>query len=367
VLALGVVIVAGRPPHLDAQSIAAGTVELPRGADTVGAGGVRVLLHRVGRDVQGPVDSTVADRHGRFRIAFHPDTTALYLLSARHGGIEYFSSPVHTNPARPDTAIKLMVYDTSSSAPVAVAARHIVIPRPADDGSRTVLDLLVLRNAGLRARVSADSSQPAWGARLPSGTAGIDVGEGDLSPNAVMRRGDSVLVFAPLAPGDKQLTLQYLIPSNRLAIDFPTATGGPVDFLLEEGSAKVAGGTIAFADSQLIEGRWFHRWTGRVNGAQVMHLTLPRPGGVPRVLLVGLVGALALVLAVAGWRAVARRPAAREAPTPGHLLDALAELDARYEGREAEVPADEWERYRNERARLKAALDRALAGAVMPR
>jgi hypothetical protein len=328
---------------------------------------VRVLLHRVGRDSQGPIDSTVADRHGRFRIAFRPDTTALYLLSARHGGIEYFSSPVHTNPARPDTAIRLMVYDTSSSAAIAIGARHIVVPRPAGDGSRTVLDLLVLRNSGTLARVAADSTRPAWSAGLPPGTAGIDVGESDLSPEAVTRRGDSVLVFAPLAPGDKQLTLQYLVPADTRAVDFPTATGGPVDFLLEEGSATIAGGTIALADSQLIEGRWFHRWSGRVEGAQVIHLTLPHPGRAPRFLLAGLVGALALVLALAGWRAVARRSGGGETPPPGRLLDALAELDAHYAGREAEVPADEWERYRSERARLKAALEHALAGGSMPR
>ena len=46
------------------------------------------------------------------------------------------------------------------------------------------------------------------------------MGESDLSPDAVTRRGDSVLVLAPIAPGDKQLTLQYVIPRDESASIF---------------------------------------------------------------------------------------------------------------------------------------------------
>ncbi|MGH7499535.1 MAG: hypothetical protein ACREL3_11875 [Gemmatimonadales bacterium] len=322
-----------------------------------------MLLHRVGRDAQGPVDSTVADRKGRFRIRFRADTAALYLLSARYGGIEYFSSPVHTNPARPDTAMRLMVYDTSSSAPVSVAARHIVVPRPGQDGARAVLDLLVLRNEGTLARVSGDSVRPSWSAALPAGSAGFELGESDLSPDAVTRRGDSVVILAPIAPGDKQLTLEYVIPGDRQLVDFPGGSGSPLNVLVEEGSARVTGGTMALADSQLIEGRWFHRWSGRVDSGRTVRLTLPRPGRTSRYLLAGLVGVLGVVLALAAWRLSARKTPPAQTPPPGGLIDALAELDARYAGREGEVAADEWGRYLLERSRLKSALESALAAA----
>src|SRR5919112_5474935 len=110
------------PPALHAQelTVARGRAVIGDSAPLIGA---RVLLHRVGRDIQGPVDSTRADDRGRFRFRFRPDTSALYLLSVRYGGIEYFSTPVHTNPGRPDTAIRLVACDTSSTAPVAVEAR----------------------------------------------------------------------------------------------------------------------------------------------------------------------------------------------------------------------------------------------------
>jgi hypothetical protein len=46
---------------------------------------------------------------------------------------------------------------------------------------------------------------------------------------------------------------------------------------------------------------------------------------------------------------------------PSALLEALAELDARYAGREAEIPAEEWSGYQDRRARLKTELAAALA------
>jgi hypothetical protein len=44
------------------------------------------------------------------------------------------------------------------------------------------------------------------------------------------------------------------------------------------------------------------------------------------------------------------------------LVDALARLDARYAGREGDVPAEEWATYVAERARLKRELEAHLAG-----
>jgi hypothetical protein len=354
--------VLGTPATTRAQSVAAGVVELPRSTDTVAATGVRVLLHRVAGDSQGPIDSTISDARGRFRIRFRADSGALYLLSARYGGIEYFSSPVHTDPARPDTAIRVLVYDTSSTAPLKIAARNIVVARPGEDGSRSVLELLVLRNDGVLARVAADSTRPTWGMALPAGSSGVQIGESDLSPDAVTRQGDSVLVLAPIGPGDKQLTLQYLIPGGRRTVDFPLDTSGMVNVLVEERAAKVSGGTLALADSQLIEGRWFHRWSGRTVQAPEVRLTFPQSGSPPRLLLAGLVAGVALVLGLAAWRVAARRAAPPPSAAPEQLIEALVELDARYAGRESGVPAEEWSRYQEERARLKAALEAALAG-----
>src|SRR4051812_11746724 len=60
-------------------------------ADSAPVAGIRVVLHRIGPQVQGPLDSTRSDRRGRFRFSFNPDTAAFYLISGRYAGIEYFS------------------------------------------------------------------------------------------------------------------------------------------------------------------------------------------------------------------------------------------------------------------------------------
>jgi hypothetical protein len=331
--------------------------------------GARVLLHRVGRDLQGPVDSVTADRAGRFRFRFRADTAALYLLSTRYGGIEYFSTPVHTNPARPDTAMTVLAYDTSSTAPIAVEARHIVVPRPAQDGSRSVLDLIVLRNDGIHARVAPDSAHPSWSFVLPQGTGEMQVGESDVSPDAVIREGDTVKVLAPLAPGQKQLSIEYAAVPVKGRIAFAAGSSDtPVNLLVEERGVRVTGGALALADSQVIEGRSFRRYTGRVPAGATITLGVgtDRAGTSGRALAV-LVGAVAVVLALGALRLVRRprgsgKPAAAVAQDSATLLDAIAALDARYVGREGEVSGEEWASYRSERARLKARLEQALAG-----
>jgi hypothetical protein len=320
-----------------------------------------VVLHRVGPQTQGPVDSTRSDSRGRFRFSFRPDSGAFYLLSAEQAGIEYFSQPVPTNPERSDTAISILVYDTSSAVPLSLVARHIVIPRPGEDGSRSVLDLMVLRNDSRLTRIASDSNRPTWSGPLPPGTIGLDVAESDFSRDALGRRGDSVVIIAPFAPGEKQLTVQYLIPSDRAAIELPFARPGTaINVLAEEPGVRVTGSGVVLADSQVLQGRSFHRWTGMAEPGGVVRIALPRTGRTPEWLLALLVGALTLVLAGAGWQLL-RRQSGAAAPRTGELLDAIAALDIRYLDRERETPADEWSSYLAERARLKTELEASLA------
>lgn len=74
------------------------------------------------------------------------------------------------------------------------------------------------------------------------------------------------------------------------------------------------------------------------------------------------------VILIGGLVAMQRRgkvplPAVSE-PTAASagLVEQIARLDARYRGREPEVPPEEWQTYQRERARLRAELDRILAG-----
>jgi len=324
----------------------------------------RVLLHRVGRNAQGPVDSAVTDPAGRFRFRFVADTGAVYLTSTRYQGIEYFSPAVHTNPALPDTALFIVVSDTSSSAPVELEARHLVIADPGEDGNRGVLDLIVLRNRGDHTRVSSDTSRPSWSAPLPNNTFGFEPGESDVSPEALRRVGNRVELLAPVAPGEKQLVLQYGLPATVHSLELPFEEAADlVNVLIADRGARVSGGSLAPADTEVIQGRAYRRWMGPVAAGAVVGIRLSRPGYVPRWVLPALVALVGAILLAAGIRIFRIRLEPGSAPSTDDadvLVERVAQLDARYVGREAEVPPSEWERYRAERATLKTRLESLL-------
>jgi 5-hydroxyisourate hydrolase-like protein (transthyretin family) len=334
-----------------------GAVVRPADGDSVPVPDVRVVLHRVAEAAQGPVDSIHTGADGRFRFQLVRDTAALYLLSARFHGIEYFSMPLDRAPEPGGEAVTLVVYDTSSSAPVAVTARHVVIPRPGDDGTREVLDLVLLANTGHRTRVAPDSLGASWSGPLPPRSEGLELGESDVSPDAVTRRGDSVIVSAPISPGEKQLAFQYHLPAGGRDVEIPVGSD-PVtlNVLLEEAGGTVAGPGLEATDSQMIEGRSFRRWSGDVPARAVVRVTLPGAAGATPILAV-LVGLLALSLLVAAWRMLA----GTRRISSNRILDEIASLDARYVGKEKETPPDEWARYIDRRAVLKAELAAALA------
>jgi hypothetical protein len=254
-----------------------------------------------------------------------------------------------------------VVYDTSSNAPVAVEARHLVVTRPGEDGTRGALDLIVLQNTGRRTRVTPDTLHPSISLPLPAGTSGLQVGESEVSAESVHRRGDSLMITAPIAPGEKQLTVQYQVAAGRSTLELPVqGTGQKINVLLEETGARVSGAGMALADSQVIQGRSFRRWTGVTPAAGTIRISLPGTPATAGWLLAALVFLLGATLLVAGWYLVSRqRSQARVAPTG--LLDAIAALDARYLGRQQETPSSEWQSYLDQRARLKDELETSLA------
>ncbi|HEX6669689.1 MAG TPA: hypothetical protein VF061_09035 [Gemmatimonadales bacterium] len=344
-----------------------GTVVRPSAGDTVPVSGARVVLHRVGSAEQGPVDSVPSGAGGRFRFALVRDTADLYLLSARYQGIEYFTLPLDRAPERDPETVTLVVHDTSSRTPVTVSARHVVIPRPGDDGTREVLDLILLANAGTETRVAPDSQGASWSGPLPPESEGLDLGESDVSPDAVTRRGDSVIVSAPISPGEKQLAFQYHLRGGRQAVELPVgAESVALSVLLEEPAASVSGPGLVEVDGQTLEGRSFRRWSGDVPANAVIRIALPGAGSGTTPVIAVLVTVLALALVVAAWRILARgrtaaAPPAVKGDASDRILNEIAALDARYEGREAETPSEEWSRYRERRAALKAEAAAALA------
>ncbi len=350
---------------LHAQGRVAGRLVRVVNGDTIAVGNLLVVLHRVGRRVQGPVDSMKTDGQGRFHFAFAPDTTSLFLLSARHDGIAYFSAAIAANPLKPDTALSIVVADTSSRQAVTVEGRHLAITNPEASGERRVIDILTVRNAGPFTRVAADTSQPTFVAGVPLGVEGVDLGGSDFSADAMAIRNDSLLVFAPIPPGTKSISLQYNIPSGSRRVTLPA--GPAVDtmqFLLEERGLHVTGGVFVPAGVDSIEGRTFHKWKGTWDGRLSLAFELPGLAITPRRLLTILVISLGVLLLGGAGFALhrgTRRRATKVGPwSPNALIEQVARLDAKFLGRERELSSAEWEAYQTERGRLKQDLLRGM-------
>lgn len=357
-LLAGICLLAAPPVVAQTPLSVSGTVARLQDADTVVVGGVAVTLHRVSRTVQGAIDSVQTGPDGTFRFRVTGDTTAIYLVSARYAGIEYF-----TEPLRPPGAatLRLVVSDTSSAAPVRLSSRHVIVRPPDPSGGRAVLDLVTLQNDGSTTRIGRDSLAPTFVIPLPTGALQPEVQEGDVSPTAIRFVGDTMLVLAPIAPGQKSVMVSYVLP---LAVERPSWSppADSFDLLVEEPGATVHGaGLVEVAPVELM-GSTLRRWTavpptGGPGTLQFSGTAAGRNGA-----LLWLVGAAGLLLLGGVW--VTFRRARRSPPRPGasapvDLVGALAQLDARYAGRRDQTSDAEWAAYEVERARLKAA---ALAG-----
>lgn len=357
------------PATAGAQARVSGTVARLSARDTVPVAGARVVLHRLTAAEQGPVDSTLSDAEGRFEFRVKPDTSALLLTSSRFDGIEYFSRPARATVQRPDTGLVVLVADTSSSAPVVLGGRYLMIGRPEQGGRRGALDLIVLQNRGDMTRVARDSSVPVFSMPMPAGIQDFTPGQSEFSAAAVGFTGDSLTISAPLSPGDRQLMVTYTFPRGVKDVRVPFATASDsVVLLLEEPDARVLTPGFVARDSQVIETRTYHRWAGAVpaGGSVEVRFQVPGEGGrsatlaLAALLAVGLVaGGIVLVRRRSGTSAAVPEPVPSR--DPAGLIDALARLDARYAGREGEVGAAEWSQYAAQRRELKAALELAIA------
>ncbi len=334
------------------------------GADSTPVTGRQAILHRVSLQEAGPVDSGRTDGAGRYALrAPVMDTTANYVVSVEHDGIAYFTEPLHTFGEASATADPLLVYDTSSTQPpIILRERHVVIRGPAEEGGRRVIELLVLVNRGSRTRVASDSSQAVWEGAIPTSAVQFEVGESDMSVDAVDRRGDVIAVSAPIPPGERQLLISYLIPAGVRAVTVPIDQ--PVErlnVLLEDTLAAVQGPVMMTGLEELDE-LAFRRYSAQNIAAEtpivVRFAAQPRSVDdfwwiiVPAVVL-SLVAGLTIWWRRSGPLPAARVPLVADADV---LAAEIAELDEEYEGRTND-PA-----YRTRRAELKERLVAALRG-----
>jgi hypothetical protein len=371
---LAAALACGLAPAAAAQGraplVLGGRVVRVAGNDSVPVAGQVVVAHHVTPAVQGAVDSARSDAAGRFRIVVaRPATDGVYMVSTKYRGIGYFGVPVADSERVAAGRLTLAVFDTSSSGhALFVAMRHLVVTAPEGGGTRRILDIVQVENPGTTTRVASDSTGATWRMRLAPGVTDFQLGESDISPAAVRREGDVVLISAPFPPGAKQVLLSYSAPAGAqeliVPIDQVTAR---LEVMVEGGGVSASGAGVRAAEPMAIDTRSFTRYTAEgVDGGASLTLTFGSGGARGSyvwviVLVAGVaLGAGAFVL-LRRRRADQALAAAPRPDTSDALVAQIAALDERFEGREAATPPAEWARYTTRRADLKERLRAVLA------
>ena len=177
----------------------------------------------------------------------------------------------------------------------------------------------------------------------------------EISADAVRFVGDTIEVIAPIAPGEKQLLLEYTIPSSISRLELEPVTRDTIQVVAEEQDVTVAG--LEKTTDQVLDGRPYARWHGR--GVSRVIISFPVATQKDRA-LIPLVIAAALIAVLIGIVASRHRLVRPSTPplTSETLLTRIAALDADHAGRT--LNDQEQSRYERERAELKRALTEQL-------
>jgi hypothetical protein len=348
-----------------------------------------VILHRVGPDHAGPLDSIRTTARGDYRIRYHTsgDSTALYFVSTSYGGVAYFTAPLRAPVVTGDDGM-ITVFDTTSG-PVAIkiGGRHLIVGAPLANGRRPVGEVYDLQNDSTVTAVPRDTLSPVWTAHLPAAAQAFQLNtNGELPPGAIARHGSVVGLFVPVSPGIRQVAFTYELPADAfpLAVPIERATG-VLEILVQEPSAHLAGTKLREMAPVMADGRPFRRFLSQdVPANAVITVDMPKIIGAEREKVYVGVGVAVLVtmaaaLLFAARRSVPRRLLARAgrgapsavnaasaASSPAdELLRAIADLDAMHE-RNPLPDADALAAYESQRASLKAQLRDVLAARERP-
>ena len=342
--------------------VAKGEVPLPR---------AWVVLHRVGSDVAAPIDSMRTDASGHFVFRYRAtgDTSALYFIAASYDGIAYFTPPLR-KPVAGGGDADLLVYDTTSAPiPVSVRGRHVIVTAPDTGKGRLVIEVFELSNDTSLTRVAGTPEKPTFETALPDGATDAAATDGDVPAEAVRFEKGRVRVFAPIAPGVKQLSFHYRLPLNKAPVVFPALTPAAVlEVLVEDTQGSASGAKLKKMASVNLEGRPFKRFLAQdAPGSSVVTVLAPTQVGAMfsarMAFVIVAVGAVMLAgLAASLMRKgplVARAHELGDAD-PDDIARQVAALDDAFAKKDSPTNDERADHY-EARARLKSRLTSALA------
>jgi len=247
--------------------------------------GAWVVLHRVGPDRAGPLDSVRSDSRGRYSFSYvrTGSEDAIYFVSASHDGIAYFTPPLAEGKVSGDDG-DIAVFDTTSHRiPMSLRGHHVVISAADANARRSIVEVYDLSN-DTTVTLVATGETPAnatWQTHVVSGASDFRVSQGDISAAAVCYANGVVSVFAPLAPGIKQLSFSYSLPAKSFPLKLPLEKEtGIYEIMIEEKAGSVTGPHLREVDPVTVDERNFRRFLASdmpENSVAVIDLPAPPP------------------------------------------------------------------------------------------
>jgi hypothetical protein len=247
--------------------------------------GAWVVLHRVGPDSAGPLDSVRSDARGHYSFNYTRtgSTDAIYFVSASHDGIAYFTLPLAEGKVSGNDG-EITVFDTTTGrVPMSLRGHHVVVSAADANARRSIVEVYDLSNDSTLTRVAKGEtpSGATWQTHVVNGIGDFKVSQGDISPAAVSYADGVVSVFAPLAPGIKQLSFSYSLPATSFPLKLPIEKEtGIYEILIEEKAGAVIAPHMKEMDPVTVDERNFRRFLSSdmpENSVAVIDLPAPPP------------------------------------------------------------------------------------------
>jgi hypothetical protein len=315
------------------------------------------VLHRVGEDTQGEIDSVRVSLEGTFAFRLptvpDPERSEVYFASVRHAGVLYFGGPINL-PIQLDSLYEIQAYDTivapMEGLPIPIQARNVFLEE--GESKWLVTDLFQLRNDETRTLVAREGGF-VWRYPLPAGAAEGTVSDASFAPTAAAVVDGEVIVQAPLSPGERLLVVRYSLPTPFVDLPMPGSTE-VLEVLVKEPAPPLEATGLTTGDRVELEpGTTYRRFSGAQLTDHVLRLVegdpeQPVPGG-------WLALILAMVLGSAGVWAIQRpgleQPKQAPAKNRRALLIEVALLDEHFEAKAAPT-AEERGAYESRRRAL---------------
>lgn len=228
---------------------------------------VWVVLHRVGSDRAAPLDSMRARADGSYSFTYTRtgDPEAIYFVAAQYSGIAYFTPPLHEKHEKGEHG-EIVVFDTTSrNIDIGVRGHHVIISGADANQMRSITEVFELANDSVNTLVGTNGMKgtPTWTTRIPVEATGFRVGQGDVPAAAVTVSNGMANVFAPIAPGLRQVSFTYMLPGSAFPVSFPLKRPVSVlEVLIEDPEGSVDGPKLREVDPVSIEQRQFRRFLG---------------------------------------------------------------------------------------------------------